>query len=69
MAKNRSFTGGRHSVGTPTLNKNSYYQLIRGIRKEREKRAEIVHKGIEDSVPADRLATGSDLGKETHAEA
>lgn len=69
MAKNKSFTGGRHSVGTPTLNKNSYYQLIRGIKKEREKRAEIVHKGTEEAVPADRLATGSDLGKKAHSEA
>lgn len=33
--KNRSFTGGRRSVGTPTLNKNQYYQLIREIKKSR----------------------------------
>lgn len=32
MAKNRSFTGGRRSVGTPTLNKEYYHQLIRMIR-------------------------------------
>ena len=37
MAKaNRCFTGSRQSVGTPTLNKNSYHQLIRKIRKARE---------------------------------
>lgn len=33
--KNRSFTGGRRSVGTPTLNKNQYFQLIREIKKSR----------------------------------
>ena len=32
MAKNRSFTGGRRAVGTPTLNKEAYFQLIRKIR-------------------------------------
>lgn len=35
MAKNKTFTGGRKSAGTPTLNKNSYNQLIRIIRKEK----------------------------------
>ena len=33
--KNRSFTGSRQAVGTPTLNKNQYYQLIRQIKKAR----------------------------------
>ena len=32
MTKNKSFTGGRRSVGTPTLNKEQYFQLIRKIR-------------------------------------
>lgn len=32
MARNRSFTGSRKSVGTPTLNKSQYFQLIRKIR-------------------------------------
>ena len=32
MAKNKSFTGGRRSVGTPTLSKEAYFQLIRKIR-------------------------------------
>ena len=36
MAKNRSFTGGRKSVGTPTLNKESYFQLIRMIRNAKK---------------------------------
>ena len=36
VAKNRSFTGGRHSVGTPTLNKEQYFQLIRMIRNEKK---------------------------------
>lgn len=37
MAKaSRCFTGSRQSVGTPTLNKNHYHQLIRQIRKARE---------------------------------
>lgn len=34
----RCYTGNRQSVGTPTLNRNSTYQLIRTIRKEREKK-------------------------------
>lgn len=36
MAKNKSFTGGRRSVGTPTLNKTAYFQLIRQIRNAKE---------------------------------
>lgn len=32
---NRTFTGSRQAVGTPTLNKNQYYQLIRQIKKAR----------------------------------
>ena len=32
---NRTFTGNRQAVGTPTLNKNQYYQLIRQIKKAR----------------------------------
>lgn len=36
MAKNKSFTGGRKSVGTPTLNKTAYFQLIRQIRNAKE---------------------------------
>lgn len=35
VAKNRTFTGGRKSVGTPTLNKESYFQLIRMIRNSK----------------------------------
>lgn len=33
MARNRTFTGGKKSVGTPTLNKNQYFQLIKQIRE------------------------------------
>lgn len=40
MARNKSFTGSRQSVGTPTLSRNSYMQLMRQIRKERERIAE-----------------------------
>ena len=41
MAKNKSFTGSRQSVCTPTLNKNNYMQLFRTIRKAREESASI----------------------------
>lgn len=41
MAKNKSFTGSRQSVGSPTLSKNSYMQLFRTIRKAREESASI----------------------------
>ena len=41
MAKNKSFTGSRQSVGTPTLSKDNYFQLMRKIRKERERIAEV----------------------------
>lgn len=37
MARNKSFTGSRQSVGTPTLSKDNYFQLMRKIRKERER--------------------------------
>ena len=38
MAKaSKSFTGSRQSVGTPTLSKDNYFQLMRKIRKERER--------------------------------
>lgn len=41
MAKNRTYTGNRQSVGTPTLIKDNYFQLMRKIRKERERVAEV----------------------------
>ena len=37
----RVYTGNRQSVGTPTLNRNSYMQLFRTIRKAREESASI----------------------------
>ena len=40
MAKNRTYAGSRQSVGTPTLSKDNYFQLMRKIRKERERIAE-----------------------------
>ena len=41
MAKaNRAFTGGRQSIGNPTLSRNGYFQMIKMIRREREKVAE-----------------------------
>ena len=40
MGNNRSYTGSRQSVGTPTLSRNSYLQMIKMIRREREKVAE-----------------------------
>lgn len=39
MAKNRTYTGSRQSVGTPTLGRNDYFTLIRQIRKAREQSA------------------------------
>lgn len=33
MAKNKSFTGNRHAVGTPTLGKAAYFQLIKQCRE------------------------------------
>ena len=33
MAKNKSFTGARRSVGTPTLGKEAMFQLIRKARE------------------------------------
>ena len=41
MAKNRTYSGSRQSVCTPTLNKNNYMQLFRTIRKAREESASI----------------------------
>ena len=40
MAKNRTYSGSRKSVGVPTLNRNNYLQMIKMIRREREKVAE-----------------------------
>jgi len=40
MAKNRTYSGSRQSVGVPTLSRNSYLQMIKMIRREREKVAE-----------------------------
>ena len=46
MAKaSKSFTGSRQSVGTPTLSKDNYFQLMRKIRKERERIAEVKANG------------------------
>ena len=33
MAKNKTYTGGKHSVGTPTLGKEAMFQLIRKSAK------------------------------------
>lgn len=33
MAKNKTYTGGKHAVGTPTLGKNAMFQLIRKCAK------------------------------------
>ncbi len=33
MAKNKTYTGGKHAIGTPTLGKNAMFQLIRKCRK------------------------------------
>ena len=39
MAKaSRCYTGSRQSVGTPTMKSENYYQMMRIIRKEIEKR-------------------------------
>jgi len=48
MAKaSKSYTGSRRSVGTPTLSKDNYFQLMRKIRKERERIAEVKANGSE----------------------
>ena len=41
MAKNRTYSGSKQSIGTPTLNKNSYFMLMKTIRKAREESASI----------------------------
>ena len=38
MPKNKTFTGSRQSVGTPTLNKEQYFQLIRMIRNAKQQK-------------------------------
>ena len=46
MAKaSRCFTGSRMSVGTPTLSRDSYMQLMRQIRKAREEKNAEAEKG------------------------
>lgn len=42
MAKNKSFIGGKHAIGTPTIGKNAMFQLIRKCRKA-NKEAEKKH--------------------------
>lgn len=32
MAKNKTYTGGKHAVGTPTLGREAMFQLIRKCR-------------------------------------
>ena len=42
MAKaSRAYYGSRQSIGSPTLNKNSYFMLMKTIRKAREESASI----------------------------
>lgn len=54
MAKaSKSFTGSRQSVGTPTLSKNNYFQLMRKIRKERERIAKVEANGSEVRTSAE----------------
>lgn len=38
MAKNKTYTGGKHAIGTPTLEKNAIFQLIKKCRKANEAR-------------------------------
>ena len=37
MARNRTYVGGKQSIGNPTLSRNSYLQMVKMIRREREK--------------------------------
>lgn len=54
MAKaSKSYTGSRQSVGTPTLSKDNYFQLMRKIRKERERIAEVKANGSEVRTSAE----------------
>lgn len=39
MAKNKSYTGGKHAIGTPTLNKESMFQLIKKCSKANKEAA------------------------------
>lgn len=54
MAKNKTYTGSRQSVGTPTLSRSDYFTLIRQIRKAREQSAK-------------DKATGSEVSKASNA--
>ena len=59
MAKNKSYTGSRQSVGVPTLSKNNYLQLMRKIRKEMERRNAESQNGREE-VSTNQLADCGD---------
>ena len=50
MARNRTFTGGKRSARTPSLDKNAYFQLARMIRnagKEKKNGKNAKPEGIE----------------------
>lgn len=46
MAKNKTYTGGKHAVGTPTLGREAMFQLIRKCR-DANKKAVGVHEHSE----------------------
>lgn len=57
MAKaSRCYTGGRQSVGTPTLNRENYMFMMKIIRKEMEKR-NAENKIRQAAIPADQPAS------------
>ena len=65
MAKNRSFTGGRRSVGTPTLSKESYFQLIRQIRNANKKEAPLTDVRDPKSGASEKNLNNNNTEKET----
>lgn len=64
MAKNRSFTGGRRSVGTPTLGKEAYFQLIRKIRNANKKEAPLPDVGDRESGAMEKELINHNTEKE-----
>lgn len=47
MAKNKTFTGGKRSARTPTLNKDAQFQII---RLKRNLMKEVLSRGEEQTV-------------------
>lgn len=50
MAHNRTYTGGKHSVGTPTIGKEGYFQMIRKIKNVKDDRQRIKHMSYDERL-------------------